>query len=1435
MDTLDSYIELNRRFSVRDGSVTKEDAASRSYLDAASGDLGWDRILEERLVVVLGEPGSGKSWEFRNRCAALRKSGAFAFSVELERLVSESFADVLSGSEFDTFQQWHKTNQPAHFFLDSVDESKLRRQADFYVALDKIRNAIGNAASRSYVMISSRISEWQPVTDRQAVMQRFAASPFEKRPSIRLGKPSTTSNDVTTNLTAPGILIVQLEPLDRERVRIFVRERGIPSHEQFLEELDRHFAWEFARRPIDVVDLADFWKAKQRLGSLTEIIEHDVVTKLRETTLRRTNFTLSEAKARAGAEALAAATIFCKQQQFKVPDDSFLAGDALDAALCLPADWLPKEVGALLSRPLFDSATYGRVRFHHRRVSEYLAAAWLRTRMQEGCPSHVLMRLLFQDSRGKKVVRQSLLPVVPWLCPGRDRWNAAVQAGILQASPEIFLEYGDAAALPIEYRRALLRAWVNRNKERQRVFVQSSHDALRRLAATELTGDISEMLADRSTSADIREELVQVVRYGKLVACTPTLLNILSHPDEPEDLKQYVLAAIHDMGMADARRQVWEILRPLPALSVGACVVACEALYPDTINAVEFVALLQKAPVSSAQWNSFAWKIERHVSETLPREHSGTLLAELNRLVQLPPRISFANKETRISDRFEWSLEVLRAVLARLLAQPALSQTECDAAVESLSLLGESRPFRRSRSEDKSGDLDGSTHKHPGLRHKYFWYAIHRFRAENPSVNPRLHDVFGYASILVAAETDIEWIISDVKSASRHEDRLLALDMALRLLGGWNRRYARIMYQAIHNDAALTAKLRLARSGARYQAIRQLYYRWTDRSHWNHWWFMRQLALRRWMQGIRDRWFLWRNLSSLRTGKNITVLARLCREADENGTKWGPLTWDALILKRGRRIADAVRTGCIRAWREHVPKLPHERTDPNQIEYYVVVGLAGLQAAYREDKSAFASFTDDEARLATRYAVNEMNGFPDWFAPLVTAKPASVADVLRECVLGEWDYSADREFAYDVLADVAWEGGILARLVRADVLKYLQIEDPPHPTIRDAALSIVLKTAAVSDAEIAGIAAEKCRRAPIQSEAFALWCAVWLQVDADPCIAFLSECLGDQSDDADAAVLRVCSLLDGSVRRRLPLLAYPSFSKDSTLRRLIPLIYRHVRPAEDVEHIGEGPFTPTDRDDARRFRDSLLVRLAQSENAEATVLLKELIDEKDLAKRRDWVLHLLEDRVIRDADSSTWEPSDIRVFAHDYETDPRTDRELFDIIVGRLIDIKNDVELGENSLREEVQSGADEYMLRRWLARKLVERSRGRYTIPQEEEIDQEQRPDLRAENPKTSAVSIEVKWADNWTVGELYTGLESQLVGQYLRDHRSRHGVYVLGTRGKKKHWKLEDRNLTFREVYGLIEGRAREITAENQGVERLQVIGIDFTNRPDRTPTCR
>jgi hypothetical protein len=224
--------------------------------------------------------------------------------------------------------------------------------------------------------------------------------------------------------------------------------------------------------------------------------------------------------------------------------------------------------------------------------------------------------------------------------------------------------------------------------------------------------------------------------------------------------------------------------------------------------------------------------------------------------------------------------------------------------------------------------------------------------------------------------------------------------------------------------------------------------------------------------------------------------------------------------------------------------------------------------------------------------------------------------------------------------------------------------------------------------------------------------------------------------------------------------------------------------------------------------------------------LRELADDPAMANVRDWTLNILDKRLVNEADSDPWTPADIREFAEHHEVDPKNDRELFAIARKRLQVLKWNVEQSDNSARTELHKEYHEIELRRWLQRRLIERSQKRYTIPQEAEIDQQERPDLRLENPKTGPVSIEVKWADNWTLPQLLERLENQLVGQYLRAHNSRYGIYFLGFIGKKQYWEepTTGKGLTFEEVVNIVRQRAIFLMQSNPKILGLEVVSIDF-----------
>src|SRR5260221_14091792 len=61
----------------------------------ADKNLSWDDLLKESRVVVLGEPGSGKTWELRERFRLLAGRGEFAFFIRPDRLVGRELKNTL--------------------------------------------------------------------------------------------------------------------------------------------------------------------------------------------------------------------------------------------------------------------------------------------------------------------------------------------------------------------------------------------------------------------------------------------------------------------------------------------------------------------------------------------------------------------------------------------------------------------------------------------------------------------------------------------------------------------------------------------------------------------------------------------------------------------------------------------------------------------------------------------------------------------------------------------------------------------------------------------------------------------------------------------------------------------------------------------------------------------------------------------------------------------------------------------------------------------------------------------------------------------------------------------------------------------------------------------------------------------------------------------
>jgi hypothetical protein len=256
----------------------------------------------------------GKTAEFRNQNRSDINDGIYSFFIRLDLLVAQPIGLLLGPADHKQYQEWQQGTKMARFFLDSVDEAKFHRLSDFYAALDKFHDIVGgDALTRAQIFLSCRISEWQPESDRTELLERFP-----EPPPLHIQSDNSENVSLDNAERPQPLLVVRLLPLDRKRVEKFAKAREMPNVEDFIKALDVNHAWEFARRPVDVVDLGNFWSERGRLGSLTEMIEFSTDTNLRPRS-RGQSDPLSPKEARIGAEALAAAVIFLSPIQFSSP------------------------------------------------------------------------------------------------------------------------------------------------------------------------------------------------------------------------------------------------------------------------------------------------------------------------------------------------------------------------------------------------------------------------------------------------------------------------------------------------------------------------------------------------------------------------------------------------------------------------------------------------------------------------------------------------------------------------------------------------------------------------------------------------------------------------------------------------------------------------------------------------------------------------------------------------------------------------------------------------------------------------------------------------------------------------------------------------------------------------------------------------------------
>ncbi len=1443
------FVELNRTFHELSQSV--QDDGSELYPLYGSGTrLTWADLVSHYRVVLLSEAGSGKTAELRNLARRFKQDGKAAFFIRLEH-VTDGLENALEIGTHDEFVDWLAGMEEGWVLLDSVDEARLRDPSDFERAIRSLARALGSAKQRTHLIITGRSTAWRPVTDLALVLEQL---PYVGQIIDKPGEQSKIANseaidkqeiDVCESLTNKiedqTYKVVTIDELSSSQIETYSRAKGVRDTRAFLEAIERADARSFTSRPQDLGDLVAFWNQHGRIGSRLELVKDSIRQRLEERDQRRADARpISVSRIRSGVRTVAAACTLSRQQTVRVPDG--LANIQGLPVKDILTDWDDRDCATFLSRPVFDEAIYGTVRFHHRTVREYLTAEWFSHLLKQDSSRQRIEELFFRQQYGVEVVVPSLRPVLPWLA----LMDAKIQERVLKIAPEVFFEGGDPSRLPLETRQQILHQVCEKIASGVSGHSMMDYAAVQRFSGADLTGDVVALLKMYKGDGDLEWFLLRMVWQGQLIGALEMAESVAMAPDAEHYARIAAFQAVGALGSSADKARLRATFGSEPAPLDRDWLAEILEESDPTNQTVDwlFTCVRRTAKPNPHSVDKLADEIaaffRRADMALLP-----SIVTRANELLGTEPFVE--RRHCEVSKDFAWFLVPVGVAIQRM-----IEARSGDALLsESLSVLYKlslAREFSHLGVVEVKLDLKALVPAWADLNFALFWHIVEHQRVQREEKGERLTDwrfVGIWRSYVRFGPEAFHAVLDCVTKRETPDDKLVALTLAHRLYIDSRRppKLRRLLRSTVRGDTILTKCLKdLMRPGPQPEEYKK-YKRWERDQE-------RRKAARqerdaadeaRWHEAMRS------NLDALRAPKlnrpdeinnwQYHVHERMRSLAAKNPSR-SKGNWRVLEGEFCLEIALAFRDGVVAYWRRRKPRLRSENAPPNTRTFGEIFGLTGIDIEARETPDWPSSLTEKEADLAFRYAMHQLNGLPDWLPRLFLAFPELVQRMSLAEIRHELCVDDKRKESVNLLHKVSRSADWLWDAIAPELYEIVRKREPKS-TGNLQSIAMILNGSSLPDAQIASLARRKAKSLK-RPEHAAAWFATWAGVDPQMAVpAFQSRLneIKDKEARTTFAMLFITRLVgprgDGGVGSR------PAYRAAGCLRDLYLIMHEHIRREEDIERAGTGVYSPGLRDDAQDARNHLLALLREIPGKETFLALEHISRAHPDEDDRPWFSMHAKSRAELDADNPPWTPEQVLQFQANLERTPTNNRDLFDLVTLRLSDLKDDLEDGDSSIAETLRRITDETELRNVIANWCEKRSANRYKVSQEEELADAKRPDLRFLGVGIdTSVPLELKLADNCSGPELFERLEEQLCGDYLRDIRSSRGIFLLVWTGRKnKDWQLANKSkmVNFDHLVKELQHHWRAIEHRLDKVDDIHVLGIDLTKRTNRTRRAR
>ena len=1430
---------IERTFqNIPEGKLSEAD--QQSFLVSLGWSRGttWEDLLRSRRVLMISEAGAGKTYECREQAQRLWDAGEPAFFVELARLAAEDLRSLLDHDEEARLDAWLSSQSDvATFFLDSIDELKLTL-GSFEQALKRLKRAIGSKLRQSRIVITTRPIPFDeqlvrrllpipPVPSTEPSEETFAKIAMRDHQSHQVGDKDDSA--------APDWRTVALMPLSDAQILEFARIQGVEDPAVLLEDLERRNAQEFARRPQDLIELCADWREHKHIRTHRDQVATNVRVKLQPRDDRHEPAELSVDRAIEGASRLALAMMVTRRMTIRHSAASDVVEDeaALDPAIIL-SDWNPNERKALLEWPLFGFASYGRVRFHHRSVVEYLAAERLRALRGRDMSFRALKRLIFAQTKSKTIVRPSKRPIAGWLALAEDGMFEMLRDN----EPAVLLDEGDPEALSQSQRNQALRAYVERYGQGGWRGLSVPHIQVHRFASPELADDVIQLWGMGIENPDVRRTLLYLIEAGRIGDCADIAHGVAL--DVQASAVERLIAVDAMVAIRDPRLK-----------DIASEVAAADALWPDKIAGGLVLRLFPRDLSIERLCQTLSWMKEGKRSVGDLSWHLPCLIAD----AELDPPGLEALRDgvvELLSAGLRWCKEWPHIVCDRPHLSGALAATcvrGLDGSKNDCWLHASVLALRLHNREYSNDEAYKALHER--LRNlsadenaRLFWAEDSLVQSLHTIADPwkRFAEVTSHdRPVMLRPERDLDWIKEALGDTARSEnDRAMLLEAAMRLVPHREQRQDHVsgLKPLVADQPSLLAAIDEHLKPSQHDE---------EEKRWE-----KEQALRKQQQERRDAenrasWIqFWRDVaerpeSAFSSERSWNTAWSLWRAMSHDGEDSRASGWNRRFIKEqfGEETADRLRRILMNIWREDHPTVPSERPEDERSTYLVrwQLGLAALYAE-AEDPSWATKLTEEEAKLAVRFAPIQLNGLPNWMESLVNAHPDAVDEILGDEL--RWELKRDPR-AHDhsmLLQDISYAPEPVAKLFLPRLREWLDGDGDVVDGAGDLSgvtkrlrqvIGVLLKHGdEETRAHVLAVARERLQDELPEELAF-VWLPTLIRVDPELGVSAFEDRIRTVEPGARSEAVKWFSVLFGNPHDAINLKT-PAFTPQLLLR-LLRLAYQHVRPVDDAEH--EGPYSPDTRDHAERARNGIVNALFEAKGEEGWAAKLEMANDPLCAHFRDHILAVAEEHWAQEIDPVAFDQAKAVALEKTSEAPASTNEAMFALMNDRLADL-NDLLLSDMSPREAWAGITDEKVMRRAIARELSHAANGLYMVDQEAVTGDEKETDIRLRSVLSEHEAvIELKHGDSRSrsARELRDTMHNQLVNKYLAAENRRSGC-LLVTLAKDRNWKHPDNGTCIGppELLSLLCDEAKRVEDVMGGVVALSVHLLDL--RP-RLPT--